>query len=332
MRIKNIFTKRTYEHASFWDLVYEWEDVLCHELGASLKNESKVFDKKLKGIPFAYSLETKGQPSLCFQMGSEIVPKNLRFLQCIFGLRAKNISHVVPCIIDFWETEDDLAAFRSAYSHNKVVLVSSIEACAFLRAHGCASNVAHWPLSLPDKYAIKPDTKFVKQYDLALMGRQNPLLEEFLNTYIKLHPNFVYAYKKKEDGHFNYYTNKGVFVGNADSREGYFNIMHGAKVGLYATPGLDNKDGANGYNQITPRFLELISSGCHIIARYKNNEEAKFWEIDKFSPSIETYDDFEKCLDSALAKPVDMDFYSSYLSRHYTSIRAKQLKEILKTI
>lgn len=334
MKIEQIFTKRKYEHLHFWDLVYEWEDILSTALDVDLNYEPASFNKILKGVPFVYKIITKGKPSLCFQMGAEVLSgRKVHFQEFVCrGMRSKNIASVIPCIIDFWLTEADLKAFEKAYSHNKVVLVSSKEAYMFLKRHSIKLNIEHWPLSLPDKYSITPITKFEKKYDLAMMGRQSPVLEGFLQKYIQKHPDFVYAYKKKENGHFNYYTNKGEFVGCADEREGYFNVMRGAKCGLYSTPGLDGKKGANGWNQITPRFLELISSGCHIIARYPQNDDTDFWKISDFSPSIETYAQFEKVLDNAIATPVDIKHYSDYLNQHYTSVRAKQLVNIIKDL
>ena len=329
MKIEIIFTKRKYEKQNFWDLVYEWEDVLSQCLNIKIKNEPKVFDKILKGIPYLYYSQTKHHYSLCFQMGAEIVPSKIQWLQRVMGLRAKNTSRVIPCIIDFWQPENEIPMFNKAYCNNPIVLISSMEAYSFLKHHGCKANIVHWALSLPDKYAITANTNLKKHYDLAMMGRQNALLEEFLKKYIETHPDFTYAYKKIENGHFNYYTNKGDYIGNADTREGYFNIMRGARCGLYATPGLDGKPGSNGYNQVTPRFLELLSSGCHILARYPDNEDTRFFGISRFSPSLDNYEDFEKALDRGRKIPVDMNVYSEYLSLHYTSVRAKELEQII---
>lgn len=327
--LKQIYTKRFYESRNFWDLVYEWEDCISHTLQIPIVKESKLFDRILKGIPGLYWINTRGRLSLCFQMGAEIVPTNYKKLQEILGLRAKNIEDVIPVIIDFWQPASDIMALNRAYSRNKVVLVSSAEAIKFLNDNNAGFNYVHWPLSLPDLYAITPQTAFEKKYDLAMMGRQNPLLEEFLKKYIETHPDFVYAFKKREDGHFNYYTNRGEFVGCADDRIGYLQIMRGAKCGLYATPGLDEKSGSNGYNQVTPRFLELLSSGCHVIARYPENPDTDFFHISDFSDNIDSYSKFEEALDKARASEVDMKKYSDYLSKHYTSVRAKQLQEIL---
>ena len=60
MNIKSIYTKRTYEKKTFWDLVYEWEDILAKELNANIINEPKAFDKSLKGVPGLYKYPNSG--------------------------------------------------------------------------------------------------------------------------------------------------------------------------------------------------------------------------------------------------------------------------------
>jgi hypothetical protein len=111
------------------------------------------------------------------------------------------------------------------------------------------------------------------------------------------------------------------------------NLMSQSKVGLYATPGIDGDEiRTNGFSQITPRFLEYVSCGCHIIARYNENSDAKFYEIETFSPSIQTYEQFESNLDYALKNEINKTKYSNYLHKHYTSNRAELLKSIILSL
>lgn len=333
MELKKILSKRAYEKLSYWDLVYEWEDIISKELNIPIINEPKLFDKILKGVPGLYKSMTHGDLSLCFQMGAEIIPNKILKLQELFGLRAKNIADVIPCIIDFWQPKEDIKALERAYSKNRLILVTSMEAYEFLLNNKVDIQFKHWPLSLPNIYAIQnPTVLFEKKYDLALMGRQSILLRSFLEEYINRHPDFTYVSSRRENGHFNYYTNKGEFVGCADDRKRFFKIMRGAKAGLYSTPGLDNKPGANGYNQVTPRFLELLSAQCHIIAHYPDNADTRFYKLSQFSEDIDTYLKFEKAMDNAREAPVDMEKYSKYLSSHYTSERAKLLQQLINEL
>ena len=86
---------------------------------------------------------------------------------------------------------------------------------------------------------------------------------------------------------------------------------------------------------MTPHFLEIIACGCHILAHYPTGTDgvdAKYYEFDKFSPSIETYEQFEFAMDNALSTEVDYQMYSSYLKKHCTSSRVKDLKDLLSRI
>ena len=99
---------------------------------------------------------------------------------------------------------------------------------------------------------------------------------------------------------------------------------------VYSTPGIDGGETrTNGFNQITPRFLELIACGCHVIARYPSNPDTDYYEINKFCPNIEDYLQFEKRLDYCLETEVNLDNYRHYLLKHYTSVRCKELQHAI---
>ena len=86
---------------------------------------------------------------------------------------------------------------------------------------------------------------------------------------------------------------------------------------------------------MTPHFLEIIACGCHVLAHYPigaDGVDADYYEFKKFSPSIETYDEFENAMDCALSTDVDFEMYSSYLDKHYTSKRVEELKYLLKDL
>lgn len=81
------------------------------------------------------------------------------------------------------------------YGKNPIVTVSSREVYDFLINKGVELNIAHLPLSISDRYKISDTTRFVKKYDLVLMGRQNPVLEQYLHRYVSTHHDFVYVYR-----------------------------------------------------------------------------------------------------------------------------------------
>ena len=108
--------------------------------------------------------------------------------------------------------------------------------------------------------------------------------------------------------------------------------MKKAKCAFYTTPGIDSEKVTYGFNQITPRFLELLASGCHIIARYVDNADSRYYEVGSFCKSIENYEQFESSLDYARNNDVDIRKYAEYLEKHYTSVRAKQIHQILSQL
>lgn len=107
-------------------------------------------------------------------------------------------------------------------------------------------------------------------------------------------------------------------------------LMRKSRVMLYSIPGIDGDRETNGFHPVTPRFLESIACGCNLLLRYEENSDTDFYELASFGKSIETYDDFEAAFDKALASPADMDVYSRYLRKHYTSVRAEKLRKCLE--
>ena len=93
---------------------------------------------------------------------------------------------------------------------------------------------------------------------------------------------------------------------------------------LYGT-----REGHKNFNHVTPRFLEMIAAGCHVLCRYMPNADTEYFELSRFCPSIESYEQFEKLMNKALKESIPIDQYKQYLKKHYTSVRAQQLKDIL---
>lgn len=332
-QIKKIITARDYGTWPSFDLVYEWEDIMTVYLNAPLLHEKILNRNRL----CSHLPPTFQDVSFVRTLLSCILSNKVVFLYEM-GINDRKPQHnnpyIVPCIIDFFLKEkEELIEFYLKYSKNRVVLISSREVYDFLRSVNCPINIKHLPLSISDRYKIHSSTHYEKCYDVALMGRQNPVLEQYVKQYALTHPNFVYVYRILKDGAFNYYTSDGKTVGNIRTREQYMNLMRRSRVGLYSTPGIDGGESrTNGFNQVTPRFLELIACGCHIIARYEKNSDTEYYEIDNFSPSVSSYEEFEGLMDDALKKDVDMEVYSNYLSKHYTSVRCEKLKQIIENI
>ena len=228
--------------------------------------------------------------------------------------------------------------FYRKHSKNKIVLVSSPFDYQYLKEKKCPLKIGLLPYSLSDKYAITShDNK--KKYDVVLTGRQDPLLYSFFIEYIKKHPDVTFVKRGKELENDTtktkgYYLNGKDFIGTIESRENFMSLQSQGKVTLYGVQGYI-PGFTEGFYHMTPHFLEIIACGCHVIAHYPNGLngiDAQFYEFDKFSPSVNTYDEFEYAMDAALSSEVDLDLYASYLKKHYTSVRAKELEKIINAL
>lgn len=326
MILKKILSRRYNRGQNYAQpIIYEWEDEVSREL------EIPIFS-----YPFFYRLINRLKLHLPF-----VEPCDNTFRFVINGRdydEPMNSKHIIPCIIDFFEKEEQLEDFYKKHSRNKIVLVSSPFDYQYLKDKKCPINIGLFPYSLSDKYAIT-NKKIEKKYDIVLTGRQDPLLYSFFKEYVKTHPNVTYVKRGKElDNDENktksYYLNGKDFIGSIETREEFMKIQAQGRVTLYGVQGY--YDGfTKGFYHMTPHFLEIIACGCHVILRYPSGVDgvdAQYYEFNKFSPSVENYEQFEDAMNHALRSEVDMDMYSSYLEKHYTSIRAKELSKLLSNL
>lgn len=310
-----VVTERDYMKWPSWELVFEWEDEIVKSISNTALFHAKDFcigDKPLLGyiggkIGFNHNTILLGKrDAFHFEM-TDIAKRN----------KIWNQHNISACIIDFYTK--DLHTFYSMHNKVKNLYVSSKEVYDFLQGNNPEREIKHLPLTISDRYRISKDKHFDKKYDLVLVGRQSPTMMEYLHTYEKTHP-ITYVYREKIDGNnFPYYANNGKFIGMGNTREEYFNLMRHSRTVMYSTPGIDDGKETNGFHQVTPRFLEAIASGCHVISQFIDNSDTDFYELGKMSQRVKNYTDFEKAMDYALSTPVDMQKYAKYLEKHYTS-------------
>ena len=318
MELEGILTQRAWEKRVSFDLVYAWEDIFAREFGIPLVGRNRMAEALFRRLP-----------------GRQSVPTGRKFLwltemEPMPGKNAYNCPQVIPYWVDFFLRESSLPGLVRSYNACPAIFVSSREAYEFLREQGTGLPLHHLALSLPDN--VLADELPEKKYDVALMGRPDAVLEGFFRRYAAEHP-CTFIYRRMEQGRFMYYDHTGACLGEVDNHEKFMDLMRLCRVGLYATPGLDDADGrTNGFSQVTPRFLEFLSAGCHVLMRYRPNPDTDYFELESFCPSADTYEIFEKELTDFLLRPVDMDRHRNYLSRHTTSARARELQHILSSL
>ena len=324
MKISQILTNRNVSNGKDYGIVNEWEDVFSKLLNAPLyydnwKRRDRAIFWKLPWLAPSFQTNVSSFTYVMLPLASP------------FGNNKKNI---IPCMIDFFcRDKDELLQFYKRYDKNPLVLISSKEAYDYLVSVKCPLNIKHLALSISDKYRIDDKTTFDKRYDVVMLGRQNKVLQEFLNEYSERHKELTYVYGKKEGRNFRYYDQDGLDLGTMSSRDDYMNLMKMSRIGMYATPAMDGgRTDTNGFDQVTPRFLEYIVSGCHVLSRYHKNSDTEFYELDKMSTRIDTYEQFEKAMDEMRYKEVDVARYAKYLANHYTSVRVQTLLKYLEEV
>lgn len=323
MELSQLFSKRNNSGQNYAQpIIYEWEDEISKEMNIPIRK-----------YPFVYKLLNRLNIHK-----SLFGPNKYTFRYVINGRdndEPMNSKYVVPCIIDFFENENMLLEFYQKHSNNKVIFVSSPFDYYYLKRNNCPVRVELLPYSIPDKYGSL-ESEIEKKYDIVLTGRQDPILYSFFVKYIKHHPNVTYVKRGKDlDNDMtktkDYYLNGKECIGAINTRDEFMRLQASGKVTLYGVQGYID-DATKGFFHMTPHFLEIIACYCHVLIHYPQGPEgvdAQFYEFDKFSPSINTYEDFEKAMNLALNTDIDTDKYSTYLQKHYTSNRVKQIKEIL---
>jgi hypothetical protein len=334
MKIRGILSDRNFRPDRSWQLIFEWENIF------SKKNNLKIYPTKQIILEIILKLQKLSLGNLIRFLDSKRPVKNYYLYYVMTAsdkLHLSNFKNIIPIIVDFWLKEEELPKFFNAYKNCRLMLISSLEVYDFLLEKKCPINIKHFPLSIPDTYVGEVDLKSNRKYDFILAGRVNPDFKNFVEKYAQEYPNKEYLYQKTEDKIPYYYSNKtGKIKGDYLNRENFKKLLSNTTYAFYTTPGLDpSKENSNGYNQITPRFLELISAGCIVLGLYSENSDSKFYEIDEYCQKIKTYDDFKiqisKYKNSKILEKTKLK-YSKYLCKHKTSQRSILLDNLINKI
>lgn len=323
MKIEGIYTERKYQTKPFWDLVHEWEEDICKNMNTPLIYSSKYEGVVNKIIRKCGSLSIlsrifdlwKSKPMLFFEMSAT------------FNTPSCNHKNIIPVIIDFFIKAKDIPAFLQKYDRCPIIIMSSREAYDKVISFKHKKPIIHLPLTLSERYRNN-GCIYSKKYCMTLFGRQNsdPFFGEMVRRYASENPSFEYVYQDEKENI--YKTNKGKIIGAIQSRDEYISLVRATKITIYSTPGLGGRKDCNGYNQVTPKFLEFVSAQCHVILRYPDNSDTRFFELSKFSKSIDNYKNFQKAMDKYIKTSPDYEFYNSYMNKHYTDSLTDTLQNL----
>ena len=340
--LAGILSTRSYRKDTFYHLIYEWEDDLADYLKVPVLNgvpryRKLIINRVIRKLATLLGggvwrtlnnlIETTNisRPLNGHYFAFEIGPKDFPDFS--------NSKRAIPAFIDLWKPMD-LVSFESINKECPLVLISSLETIEYLQEHNCKLNLAHLPLSLSDRYQAKAGVLYEKTYDIVLAGRTNPVLRKFLDKFVQDKPEVELVAQQEVNGELIYVSNKKGPLGKLDSREEYIQLLRASKIAFYTTPGIDGGEKrTGGFNPVTPRFLELLSAKCLIVARYPDNADTRFYELNRVCPNVDSYAQFEELLLKYLQSPsVPVSLYEEIVRRHATSRRAEELQYLLKQL
>jgi hypothetical protein len=324
-KLKGFWSRRFKSTTPSWKIVFEWEDIIANALNIRIKKESKITNSLIYPILSKFSL-VQLYHKLVLPIGIY-----LRFDSIANPtIDARLNKNCIPVIIDFWLKDNDIDKFFKCYKNVPIVLITNKEVYDKLLEKNSPIPIEHWPLSFPDLHALTRNKLKNKKFDVCLFGRNNPFFIRLLDEYSKNHPQFTYLKRVKKDNKLVYIDNRGREILEDNGRTDYLTLIQETKVSCYSTPGIDeSKLDSNGYNQVTPRVFEMLCNGCKVIGHYPLSSDVEWYKLYEIVPNVNTYDEFEKCLDEMLATPFDFEKTKRYVERHYTSTRIKMLTDIL---
>jgi hypothetical protein len=336
MYISKIYSTRQSNNEVYSHLIYEWEDDYSKYLEVPIYSYGSFKDKYLRYF-FKIAQKLKVD-SIIQKLEGFRKPKSYSF---IFELYPRTyfsfqvFTNKIPHIIDF-DYNVDLNTFYVVYKNCKVILISSLEAYNYLKLNKCPLNIVHQPLSISNNHKLSFKPVKEKEIDLIVV-RANKVFTTYLEKFAERNPNFEYVERRWKNGLLYknnvYFSNKRGALGEYSEREAYLELLRNSKVALYSTPGFDDNH-KRFMNHVTPSLFEFISSGCQIIARYPKNYETDFFNLEKISPSISTYEEFEKLLNLYMNNESShyLKQSTNFLDSVYTQNQVNKLKLILDNI
>lgn len=269
-RIRSIITTRYRSTWPTWQMVHEWEDILCRVLAVPLRPIGET----------------------CMMPASNALPLNfdLIFLQLAAELRyyAHN-PQLIPIVMDLWRDDfDDFAIHAASFP---LVFVCNVQ--AFQELAPRLDNLRYLPFTLADQYFNQPLPP--KDIDIIQYGRRNPLLDTFMTCLLEKHPDIHYVTTEafEDEKKVRIYSNKLGCIGESDSRSRFMDIVFRSRISLVSTVGMDDSRDTGGIDPVSPRFIESLAAGCHLVGRIPDAEEFAATGIGRLCHHVETYPQFE---------------------------------------
>lgn len=307
-RIRSIISTRYRSNWPTWQMVHEWEDILANLLAVPLR-------------PIGEN---------CMLPDPDCLPGNhdLMFLQLAGELHyyADN-PQLIPIVMDLWR--DDFADFLQLAPRFRLIFVTSLQ--AFQELSPQLPQLHYLPFCLADQHLDR--TAVIRDIDIIHYGRRNPLLEQYMGRLLAERPDIHYVTTEPFDDEqkVRIYSNRQGCLGESDSRSTFMALLDRCKISLVSTVGMDGSRQTGGIDPISPRFLESMAAGCHLVGRIPDNLEFRGDTISGHCHSVDSYEGFKTTVLSLLTAATAQPDYRHLLCDRLASSLAPRILEALES-
>ena len=303
------------------------------------KGKARNFIKKI--FPFLKTIKRKAKNVIedvtAIPLTQDInAPLSLFFVMFANYISMAKSCNSLPVFIDIWDNRTlDLIVKKT--ENMKLFYVTSRDIFDFIKAKSPDSNVHYMPLSVSDEYYSTNFEKYRhKSIDVIQIGRQNPILHEYMLRYAEENKGIDYVYSSNGTNGNNWYisTLRGALP-SVTERSNFINFLSSAKISLVSSPCIDgNKMLELQPKYPTPRFYESAILGCALLGRYPDNQEFRELNMSRYCPNITSYEQFVKELERALAQTPEQLFAQNreFIINSLTSKRAEQIQHDLEAL
>jgi len=296
-RIRSIISTRNVSQWPTFQMVHEWEDILGTQLGVPFRS-----------LDDSCLLPPSDGPDQGF---------DLLFLPLASELEDYVRNHsLIPIVMDLWR--DGFEAFISCAPQFRLVFVTNLQAYQELSSQ--LPNLRYLPFTIADQYL---DSSLpAKDIDIIHYGRRNPVLDQYLQKFLQDHPacHAVITDKSDNGEAILIHSNRWGSLGVSDSRKKFMDLLCRSRISLVSTVGMDGSRQTGGIDPVSPRFLESMAAGCHLVGRIPDNPEFRDSGLFRLCHHVDSYQQFEKTILALLAEPANPQRdYRPLLAQRLTS-------------
>ena len=335
-----ILSAREWNKNPSLQVVYEWEDIIASECNIELDLTTQCVVNNSYNRPVHIYLQKMIRHSFLkkyIDSAFNFYKRKKQFYLAFYLYPLPVVNHYlhqdnfIIILLDCFE--DVIDRVPGYFSKTKLLFVTNLEVYDRLKTSPIAAKIRYVPLSISDKYYSGKVPE--KSIDVLQIGRQNPVLHNWMLAYVKKHPQTEYVYASIENKKHSYFSTTKGFLGSIDGRGNFMDFLGSAKVVLLSSPGIDGGEmRTGGFNPVTPRFYESAVKYCYMVGRYpEDGEDFKYNKINLVCKNANSYPEFENYVSEMLATPFNQQVkYQQFISDHLTSTIAATINKEISTL